>query len=183
MGSPITPTAYWCTSLCALCDSDATRALWDNAFKLELDVLVGKELSLVLTTRNTGTQPLTYSGALHTYLTISQHEAVSVSGLGEPYADKLTGQDAKQQGGIDPEWTAGSGLLAARSAGERETCVVSGNHDSVVVLTPWLEGATAITDMSDDGYRTMLRVEAAIAGEAGVTVAPDEERSLPTVII
>ncbi|MGL5179893.1 MAG: D-hexose-6-phosphate mutarotase, partial [Aeromonas veronii] len=30
---------------------------------------------------------------------------------------------------------------------------------------------------------TMLCVEAAIAGEAGVTVAPDEEHSLSTVII
>ncbi|MFE8730315.1 aldose epimerase family protein, partial [Aeromonas hydrophila] len=67
--------------------------------------------------------------------------------------------------------------------GDREIRVVSGNHDSTVVWTPWLEGATAMADMSDDGYRTMLCVEAAIAGDAGVTVAPDEEHSFSTVII
>ncbi|MFM5382793.1 D-hexose-6-phosphate mutarotase [Aeromonas veronii] len=172
----------------SLRDSDATRALWDHPFELELDVLVGKELSLVLTTRNTGSQPLTYSGALHTYLQISAPEAVSVSGLGEPYADKLTGQDAKQQGALtlsgplDRVYWQPEALVKVQD-GERETRVVSGNHDSVVVWTPWLEGATAMADMSDDGYRTMLCVEAAIAGEAGVTVAPDEEHSLSTVII
>ncbi|MBP8223868.1 MAG: D-hexose-6-phosphate mutarotase, partial [Aeromonas sp.] len=48
---------------------------------------------------------------------------------------------------------------------------------------PWLEGATAMADMSDDGYRTMLCVEAAITAEAGVVIAPDEEHSLSTVII
>ncbi|MGL4932998.1 MAG: D-hexose-6-phosphate mutarotase, partial [Aeromonas sp.] len=172
----------------SLRDSDTTRAVWDQAFELELDVLVGKELSLVLATRNTGTAPLVYGGALHTYLAISAPEAVSVTGLGEPYADKLTGQDAKQQGALtlngaldriywQPE------VKVCVKDGARETLVVSGNHDSVVVWTPWLAGATAMADMSDDGYRTMLCVEAAIAGDAGVTVAPDEEHSFSTVII
>lgn len=81
----------------SLRDNETTRQLWPHAFELELDVLVGKELALVLTTRNTGKEPLVYSGALHTYLQISSPEAVSVSGLGEPYADKLTGQNGQQQ--------------------------------------------------------------------------------------
>ncbi|MGL5451488.1 MAG: D-hexose-6-phosphate mutarotase [Aeromonas sp.] len=172
----------------SLRDSNATRALWDHSFELELDVLVGKELSLVLTTRNTGTKPLTYGGALHTYLAISAPEAVSVTGLGQPYADKLTGQDGEQQGALTLSgpldriyWQPDERVKV--QDGERDIQVVSGNHDSVVVWTPWLAGATAMADMSDDGYRTMLCVEAAIAGEAGVIVAPDEEHSLSTVII
>ncbi|MGL5030850.1 MAG: D-hexose-6-phosphate mutarotase [Aeromonas sp.] len=172
----------------SLRDSNATRALWDHSFELELDVLVGKELSLVLTTRNTGTKPLTYGGALHTYLAISAPEAVSVTGLGQPYADKLTGQDGEQQGALTLSgpldriyWQPDEQVKV--QDGERDIQVVSGNHDSVVVWTPWQAGAAAMADMSDDGYRTMLCVEAAIAGEAGVTVAPDEEHSLSTVII
>ncbi|MFQ2314050.1 D-hexose-6-phosphate mutarotase [Aeromonas dhakensis] len=172
----------------SLCDNEATRQLWPHAFELELDVLVGKELALVLTTRNTGKEPLVYSGALHTYLQISSPEAVSVSGLGEPYADKLTGQNGQQQGALtlngplDRVYWQPDAQVCIQD-GERETRVVSGNHDSVVVWTPWLEGASAMADMSDDGYRTMLCVEAAIANEAGVTVAPDEEHSFSTVII
>lgn len=172
----------------SLRDNETTRQLWPHAFELELDVLVGKELALVLTTRNTGKEPLVYGGALHTYLQISAPEAVSVSGLGEPYADKLTGQNGQQQsaltlnGPLDRVYWQPDAQVSIQD-GERETRVVSGNHDSVVVWTPWLEGATAMADMSDDGYRTMLCVEAAIAGEAGVTVAPDEEHSFSTVII
>lgn len=172
----------------SLRDNEATRQLWPHAFELELDVLVGKELALVLTTRNTGKEPLVYSGALHTYLQISAPEAVSVSGLGEPYADKLTGQNGQQQGALplngplDRVYWQPDAQVSIQD-GERQTRVVSGNHDSVVVWTPWLEGASAMADMSDDGYRTMLCVEAAIANEAGVTVAPDEEHSFSTVII
>lgn len=172
----------------SLRDNEATRQLWPHAFELELDVLVGKELALVLTTRNTGKEPLVYGGALHTYLQISEPEAVSVSGLGEPYADKLTGQNGQQQGPLtlngplDRVYWQPDAQVSIQD-GERQTRVVSGNHDSVVVWTPWLEGASAMADMSDDGYRTMLCVEAAIASEAGVTVAPDEEHSFSTVII
>lgn len=172
----------------SLRDNEATRQLWPHAFELELDVLVGKELALVLTTRNTGKEPLIYGGALHTYLQISSPEAVSVSGLGEPYADKLTGQNGQQQGPLtlngplDRVYWQPDAQVSIQD-GERQTRVVSGNHDSVVVWTPWLEGASAMADMSDDGYRTMLCVEAAIASEAGVTVAPDEEHSFSTVII
>ena len=172
----------------SLRDTDASRALWPHAFELELDVLVGKELSLVLTTRNTGKTPLTYNAALHTYLQISAPEAVSVTGLGEPYADKLTGQDGQQQGAltltaaIDRVYHQAEAMVMVKD-GDRTTKVVSGNNDSVVVWTPWLEGATAMADMSDDGYRTMLCVEAAITAEAGVVIAPDEEHSFSTVII
>ncbi|MGN5162059.1 D-hexose-6-phosphate mutarotase [Aeromonas dhakensis] len=172
----------------SLRDNETTRQLWPHAFELELDVLVGKELALVLTTRNTGKEPLVYGGALHTYLQISAPEAVSVSGLGEPYADKLTGQNGQQQGALtlhgplDRVYWQPDAQVSIQD-GERQTRVVSGNHDSVVVWTPWLEGASAMADMSDDGYRTMLCVEAAIASEAGVTVAPDEEHSFSTVII
>ncbi|WP_429162919.1 D-hexose-6-phosphate mutarotase [Aeromonas media] len=172
----------------SLRDTDASRALWPHAFELELDVLVGKELSLVLTTRNTGKTPLTYNAALHTYLQISRPEAVQVTGLGEPYHDKLTGWDAQQQGALtlsaamDRIYRQPDAMVSLQD-GDRTTQVVSGNHDSVVVWNPWAEGAAAMADMSDDGYRTMLCVEAAITADAGITVVPDEEHSFSTVII
>ncbi|MGY3945405.1 D-hexose-6-phosphate mutarotase [Aeromonas tecta] len=172
----------------SLTDSDASRALWPHAFELELDVLVGKELSLVLTTRNTGKAPIVYNAALHSYLQISSPEAISVTGLGEPYLDKLSGQDAQQQGALtlsaamDRIYRQADTIVRIKDA-ERTTQVVSGNHDSVVVWNPWQEGASAMADMSDDGYRTMLCVETAITADAGVTIAPDEEHSFSTVLI
>ena len=58
--------------------------LWPHAFELELDVLVGKELSLVLTTRNTGKAPLTYNAAPAPICRSARREAVTLTGLGEP---------------------------------------------------------------------------------------------------
>lgn len=170
----------------SLRDNDASRAVWDHAFELELDILIGAELSLVLTTRNTGSLPLTYNGALHTYLHIGSPEQVSVVGLGEPYFDKLSNQPARQEGplhldqAMDRIYSAPDAVVKVRDA-ERQIEVMGGNHDSVVVWNPW-QGAAAIADMSAEGYRTMLCVEAAITADAGVTLAPDEEHSLSTVI-
>lgn len=171
----------------SLTDSDATQALWPHPFELELDVLLGRELSLVLTTRNTGKAPIVYNAALHTYLQVSAPEAIEVQGLGEPYLDKLSGQQARQQGPValnaamDRIYQAPEARIDVQD-GDRRIRVISGNHDSIVVWNPWAEGAAAMADMSDDGYRTMFCVEAAITADAGVTVAPDEEHSFSTVI-
>lgn len=172
----------------SLRDSESTRLLWDHDFELELDVLVGRELSLVLTTRNTGSAPLVYNGALHSYLHISDPAAVAVSGLGDSYLDKVVGgRHAQQQGpltlsgALDRIYLHADASVFVQDA-QRRIEVTSGNHDSIVVWTPWLEGATAMADMSDDGYLNMLCVEAAITGEAGIVVAAGEEHSLSTVI-
>jgi glucose-6-phosphate 1-epimerase len=112
-----------------------------------------------------------------------------VTGLGTSYLDKLNaGQLTEQQGpltvsgALDRIYRHADTTVVVQD-GEQRIHVTSGNHDSVVVWTPWLEGASAMADMSDDGYRTMLCVEAAITAEAGVVIAPDEEHSLSTVIL
>jgi glucose-6-phosphate 1-epimerase len=113
---------------------------------------------------------------------------VTVTGLGEPYLDKLTGRNELQQGALtvtaamDRIYRQPDAMVSVQD-GERTTRVVNGNHDSVVVWTPWQEGASAMADISDNGYRTMLCVEAAITAEDGITVPPDEEHSFSTVII
>ena len=132
--------------------------------------------------------PITGMAHSSTYLQISAPEAVTVTGLGEPYLDKLTGRNELQQGALtvtaamDRIYRQPDAMVSVQD-GERTTRVVNGNHDSVVVWTPWQEGASAMADMSDNGYRTMLCVEAAITAEDGITVPPDEEHSFSTVII
>ncbi|MGL5948583.1 MAG: D-hexose-6-phosphate mutarotase [Aeromonas sp.] len=171
----------------SLCANDATRALWPHEFTLELDVLIGDKLSLVLTTTNTGDTPLTFGGALHTYLAVAAIHATQVSGLGVPYADKLTGSDGTQQGALtftgalDRIYTAPSALVTITDTA-RSIRVQNGHHDSVVVWNPWANGAKAFADMPDDGYLSMLCVEAALTAPAGVTLAADEEYSLSSVI-
>ena len=151
-------------------------------------MLVGESLSLVLTTRNTGQQPLTYNAALHTYLAVESLEGLQVDGLGPRYIDKLDDSQEKQQLGplpvdraMDRIYLQADTCIRVRES-EREIQVINGNHDSVVVWNPWAEGAKGMADMDDDGYKTMLCVEAAITGSEGVTVAPDDEHCLSCVI-
>jgi len=171
----------------SLRDNDATYALWPHRFELELDVLVGQSLSLVLNTRNTGNIPIIYNAALHSYLQISAPENVSVTGLGEPYTGILIPQKGQQlgalelNGAIDRIYHQPEDRVIVND-GKRCIQVVNGNNDSVVVWTPWLEGARAMADMADDGYHTMLCIEAAITDDAGVTVVPGDEHILTTLI-
>ncbi len=172
----------------SLLDDDATHAQWDHEFELDLDVLIADSLSLVLTTRNTGSQPLTYNGALHTYLSVDDLDAVRVEGLGPVYCDKLDGSQEKPllaplaiSGPLDQIYLQPEACTRVQEPG-RTLTLVNGNHDSIVVWNPWAEGARAMADMDDEGYRHMLCVEAAITGSEGITVAPDEEHCLSCVI-
>ena len=68
-----------------------------------------------------------------------------MTGLGEPYLDKLTGRNEQAAGDWDRHRSHGSHLPPARCLvsvqdGERTTRVVNGNHDSVVVWTPGRKG-------------------------------------------
>ncbi|MGY3944842.1 D-hexose-6-phosphate mutarotase [Aeromonas tecta] len=183
----VTDHAYGTLVHLSLRDNDTTRALWPHAFELALDVLISTSLSLTLITRNTGNVPLVYNGALHSYLQISAPENVSLTGLGEPYSRILVAQQGRQQGAlrlseaIDRIYHQPEAMITL-SDGKRTIRVTSQHHDSVVVWTPWLEGAMAIDDMSTHGYRTMLCAEAAITDPAGVTILPNEEHSLSTLI-
>lgn len=169
-------------------DSGTTHVLWPHSFKLELEVMVGKVLSLVLTTRNTSDTPIIYNAALHSYLRISAPENVSVTGLGEFYTGILIPQEARQSGelrlceAIDRIYHQPEAMVTVRD-GKRITRVVNSNNDSVVVWTPWQEGSIAMSDMSNNGYCTMLCVETAITGKAGVTIAAEDEHSFSTTII
>lgn len=167
---------------------DATRAQWDHEFELDLDVLVADSLSLVLTTRNIGSQPLIYNAALHTYLAIHSLDAVRVEGLGPVYIDKLDGGQQKQQrtpltvnGALDRIYLQPEVHIRLQEP-NREVQLINGNSDSVVVWNPWIEGARTMADMDDEGYRGMLCVEAAITASEGITVMPDDEHYLSCVI-
>ena len=53
---------------------------------------------------------------------------------------------------------------------------------STVVWNPWAEKAAALADLPDDGFRHFVCIEAAIANERQVVVAPGGEHLLATRI-
>ncbi|MGL4205456.1 MAG: D-hexose-6-phosphate mutarotase [Aeromonadaceae bacterium] len=166
----------------SLCASDATREIWPHEFELEMDILLGDSVTLLLTSRNSGTTPWTYSGALHSYFEIAKPEEVRVSGLGERFIDKLDGSAIKPGGlftldqAVDRIYDRADEVITLER-GYPTLTLHNHNADSVVVWTPWLGGAN-MPDFDDDGWRSMLCVETAITSPTGVTLAPEEEHSL-----
>lgn len=172
-----------------LTDTPASRELWPFQFELTLVATIGQEIDLRLITHNLSKQAAPYLAALHTYLNISAPENASVTGLGPSYLDSLDGKQQKTatgdlsiNGAIDSLYLQAQPKLALNDTGfAREVSISNSGNDTVVVWTPWIEGAAAMGDMPDDGYQTMLCVESAITQQA-VTIAPGDKHELTTKI-
>ncbi|MEM9776627.1 MAG: dihydroxy-acid dehydratase, partial [Chloroflexota bacterium] len=79
----------------------------DGEFKVSLEILLGSELQVSLTTQNVGSAPFKMSAALHTYFSVSDVRQIQIGGLdGRTYIDQLDNNQRKFQSGaitIDQE--------------------------------------------------------------------------------
>lgn len=165
-----------------LSDSDATRQLFDSAFRLRFRVTIGSELEMELEVANHGTEPFTFEEALHTYLAVGEVERTSIFGLEKTaFIDKTDGFKRKQQGSEalriaketdqvhldtravctvwDPVW-------------ERRITIEKSGSASTVIWNPWSEKSKGMADMEPDGWKQMLCVETANAADNAVVLAP-----------
>ena len=171
----------------SLQDSDDSRALWPHRFTLEYDLLIGPGLTLMLTTRNEDATPLLYNAALHSYFSIATPESVTITGLGPRYLDKLEQGREKSSStfelnqAIDRIYTQPESNNRLQT-GDHELQLQHGNADSVVVWTPWIEGARAMNDVNDDAWTQMVCVETAITSPAGVRVPANDEHSFSVTV-
>ena len=167
-----------------------SKALWDHDFELILKASLTSTVALSLVTKNTGDTPFTYKSALHTYLNISAPDHCYVSNLSEnSYNDLLNKAESKPGNlkidqAIDVVYQKSESNINLSDHGfKRVLEIVNQGNDSEVVWTPWIEGASAMADMPDDGYLTMLCIESAITGENGVTVPAKSQHILSTKIV
>jgi len=173
-----------------LTDSAATREIWPFPFELTLKATLTDQIKLELISKNTGSIPFSYRGALHTYLNISAPESCHISGLNSQYNDSLENGLAKSgdstlqiTGPIDAVYKkAGSSITLSDQQFSRQLMIDNSGNDSEVLWTPWVAGAKAFADMPDDGYKTMFCIESAITNKTGVTVQPGHSHSLITTI-
>ena len=167
----------------AIEDDEATRALWPHAFRLELTLMLEDDrIDLELSVSNTGEAPFSFTGALHTYLRVTQVEDVALEGLyGHHYRDAANGDKVIRDSGtavmVDAEIdrvyrdVKRPQLL---QAGNLSLGIQSQDFPDVVVWNPWVDKCGALADMPADGWRHMLCVEAAVA-ETPVLVPAGEE--------
>jgi len=167
---------------------EAQRAVWPHAAGLTLAVTLGKTLRLVMTTRNTGAEPIVITQALHTYFHVGDIASARVEGLdGCDYIDKAVSGDPRirQEGPIliDREVNRiylgcpGPVAIVDESLGRRILIDKSGSA-SYVVWNPWAETGAKFGDMGPDGYRKMLCVETTNAWTDTATIPPGAEYEL-----
>jgi glucose-6-phosphate 1-epimerase len=172
-------------------DDASTRAVWDHAFDLELQVTVGASLRLALITRNTGAEPLSINQALHTYFCTADINQTTVQGLaGGSYIDKVQNFAVCQQSGdvafsaetdrIYTDTTADS-LIQDAAAG-RAIRIAKQGSATTVVWNPWSEKEKGMVDMAPGEYQQMLCVETCNAGPDVVTIAAGGVHALVATI-
>ena len=169
-----------------LSDDAATRLSWPHAFELELSVrIAGRDVQIELACENTGETEFAFTTALHTYLRVGDVGECSVEGLsGLHYFDNIDQTEKTQRvdlllpgGELDRIYYRAVEPLLLREHGisaKRQVVIRQQGFEDVVTWNPGATRGVALPDMPEDGYKTMLCIEAAsiarpISLEAGAS--------------
>lgn len=173
------------------CDDDSTRAHWPHAFQAELTVMLEDDrIDIELSIINSGGAPFSFTGALHSYLRVTQVEDVALEGLyGYHYRDAAAGGQSVRETGT--ELTVDREIDRVYHNVQRPQLLKAGNlslgiqaqgFPDVVVWNPWVERCAGLKDMPTDGWRHMLCVEAAIVNVPVMLPAGEEWYGRQTLV-
>lgn len=168
---------------------EATRALWPHEFHAIVEVRLGAELHVSLTSHNTSDSAFRETGALHTYLAVDDIGRVAINGLEEAaFVDTAGGRrepgvqsgDIRIAGEVDRIYTSTAPVTVGD--GTRTIHVHKHGSASTIVWNPGPVKAVKLGDLPPDGFRRFVCVEAANAPGAEVAVAPGGHHVLQTRI-
>ena len=161
-----------------------TLTQWAYLFDVTLDITIGHELSIALSVTNTDIKPFEISAALHTYFSVSDIDNISIKGLGNrAYYDALEEKISIQNGDIfiqeevDRVYLNPSGTITLLD-GDAKVSLQQEGSNSLVVWNPWIEKSKQMSDMTEDGYRTMVCLETSNAREDSRILKPNESHVL-----
>jgi len=161
------------------------QAMWPWATCAEYRLVIGKDLTLELTTINNSEQVINLGQALHTYFNVGDIQNTGIYGLEDKtYLDKTDHFKPKNQQGpisVDKEvdrvylQTADDVIIDNK---KRKIRITKQGSQSTVVWNPWKTVAEKMGDLGVDGYLKMLCVESANAAEDIVSIQPGERHTL-----
>lgn len=161
-----------------------TKKLWPHDFTLFARFRLGQHCEIELEAHG----DFEATGALHSYFQVADISGVEVSGLGAAYIDKvnngaqgtLTGKQT-YPGRIDRIFTRPEDCsLISDKSGQRCIEVYHHYHSDVVTWNPGAELACSMSDMTNDGYKTMVCVETARITTAMTSVGEQPARLATT---
>ncbi len=164
-----------------LCLPDCPEAAFWPKFTAEYVVTVGKTLSAELIITNASAdQDFTFENCLHTYFTVGDINAVSVSGLkGVEYLDKTdnfarkreTADHIKISREVDRTYLDTSSTVEIHDSKLRRKIIVEKSaSNSTVVWNPWVAKSQQMPDFGDEEYPGMICVESGNVADNRVTL-------------
>jgi D-hexose-6-phosphate mutarotase len=171
-----------------LTPNEATRELWEYNFVLLYDIIVGKTLTLELTTINTDTEAFDVTQALHSYFNVSDIKHVAVKGLEERIFYSNLDRGLEKQYGevtiteeVDRVYFEPSSEITLVDK-DRAIVLNQKGSNSLVVWNPWQAKSESMVDMPNDGYKTMVCLETANALKDFVRLEPNDVHTLKVTI-
>jgi glucose-6-phosphate 1-epimerase len=175
-----------------LTESDEhTRRWWPGEFRLVHRVTFGSELRLELVCTNTGTTPLRFEEALHTYNRVANVEQVRAQGLdGVSFLDNTeSNKEETQRGDVtiasqtDSAYRNTPNTVDLLDPDKKRRIRLRKDHSlNTVVWNPWSDGAAHLQDLGDGEWRQFLCVEASNILDAAVSLAPGQEHTMAAMI-
>ena len=168
-----------------------TRRWWPGEFRLVHRATFGSQLKLELVCTNTGTTPLRFEEALHTYNRVADVQGVSVQGLDTVrFLDNTDSNKEKvQRGDVAIAAQTDSAYLNTRNTVElsdpgkrRHIRLDKSNSLTTVVWNPWREKASELPDLGKDEWTQFLCVEASNILDAAIKLAPGQEHRMTAIL-
>ena len=181
------------TRLILKCESNRfTRKFWPFEFTARIIIIVGKTLDITVQFTNSDIDEFKVTDAFHTYFLVSDISNVTIEGL----------ENHSYYSGFDKDTLLKQTdtLLSITKEENRRyidhaaNCVIYDNgfnrkitvakrgSKTTVVWNPWIESSKKFADMTPDGYKTMVCVEAVNAYNDFVLLQPGESYTMSTVL-
>jgi len=173
--------------VCSTQSDDSTRRWWPHEFSLEHRITIGKTLRMELTATNTGSTPLRFEEAMHTYFRVRNAKTARVRGLDQvAYFDNTDGNREKVQRGdivfaaaIDNAYIDTCSAVELIDPAFRRTLrTEKENSATTIVWNPWQQGAASLSDLGDDEWQQMACVEASNILSSAVSLAPGQQHTM-----
>jgi glucose-6-phosphate 1-epimerase len=158
-------------------DTEMSVAHFPRSVRLAVQITVGEELTVELTTSNESNQDIVLTEGLHTYFKVGDISDIQVLGFeGAQYLDLIRGNAlSRQEGPI--RFDGELGRLFTNSTApcqivdpglNRKITIEKTGSFGTAVWNPWHETANKMADLGPDGWSDMVCVEGANAFENAI---------------
>jgi glucose-6-phosphate 1-epimerase len=170
---------------------ERTQRWWPGEFRLVQRATFGSELSLELVCTNTGTTPLRFEEALHTYNRVADVHDARLHGLDTvSFLDNTdSNREKTQRGDAALASQTDNAYVNTQNAVDlldpkmhRRIRLTKANSLTTVVWNPWREGANKLRDLGDDEWTQFLCVEASNILSFAINLEPGQEHRMLAVL-